>query len=92
MNSFSKLSISILFTIALSTGFISIVQVQRVHFFSINFSGLPGFRDNQGHNFLQGPKGDKGDTEEQWLAGPQGEKGDKGEMDLKVNRDHQAKV
>jgi len=37
---------------------------------------------------LQGPKGDKGDTEEQWLAGPQGEKGDKGEMDLKVNRDH----
>ena len=80
MNSFSKLSISILFTIALSTGFISIVQVQRVHIFSIDFSGLTGFRDNQGHNFLQGPKGDKGDTEEQGLAGPQGEK------DVKVTR------
>jgi len=37
---------------------------------------------------LQGPKGDKGYTEEQWLAEPQVEKGDKGDKDLKVNRDH----
>jgi hypothetical protein len=61
-NSYSKLSISILFTIALLTGFLSIVYVQRAHAFSIDFSELPGFGDNKGLNFLQGPKGDKGDT------------------------------
>jgi hypothetical protein len=57
----------------LSTGFLPIAYVQRAHAFSIDFSGLPGFGDNQGLNFLQGSKGDKGDP------GPQGPKGDKGE-------------
>jgi hypothetical protein len=61
MNSYIKFSISILFTIALSTGFLSIAYVQRAHAFSIDFSGLPGFvGDNQGVNFSQGPKGDTG--------------------------------
>ena len=66
MNSYNKLSISILFTVTLSTGFLSIAYIQRAHAFSIDFSGLPGFGDNQGLNFFQGPKGEKGDT------GPQG--------------------
>src|SRR3954447_16971032 len=73
MNSFSKLSISILFTVALSTGFLSIAYVQRAHAFSIDFSGLPGFGGDQGLNFFQGSKGEKGDP------GPQGEKGEKGD-------------
>src|ERR687890_842028 len=61
MNSHSKFPISILFTVVLSTGFLSIAYVQRAYAFSIDFSGLPGFGDNQGLNFLQGPKGVKGD-------------------------------
>jgi hypothetical protein len=80
MNSYSKFSISILFTIALSTGFLSIAYVQRAHAFSIDFSGLPGFGDNsQGFNFLQGLKGEKGDPGQQGRQGPQGEKGEKGD-------------
>src|SRR5919107_1922982 len=75
MTSFRKLSVSILFTVVLSTGFLSITYVQRAHAFSIDFSGLLGFGDNQGFNFLQGPKGDKGDTGPQ---GPQGEQGHEG--------------
>jgi len=31
----------------------------------MDFSEPPGFGDNQGLNFLQGPKVDKGDTGEQ---------------------------
>jgi hypothetical protein len=61
MNSYSKLSVSILFAVALSTGFISIAYIQRAHAFSIDFSWLPGFGDNQGLNFF-GRKGEKGDT------------------------------
>ena len=75
MNSYSKFTISILFTIALSSGFLSIAYVPRAHAFSIDFSGLPGFGDNQGLNFF-GIKGDKGDT---GLQGPHGEKEDKGD-------------
>jgi hypothetical protein len=80
MNSYSKLSVSILFTVALSTGFLSIAYVQRAHAFSIDFSGLPGFGDDQGLNFFQGPKGDKGDTGPQGAQGPKGDKGDTGEQ------------
>ena len=79
MKSYSKFTISILFTIALSSGFLSIAYVQRAHAFSIDFSGLPGFGDNQGLNFLQGPKGDKGDTGPKGPQGEQGPKGDKGD-------------
>jgi hypothetical protein len=43
MNSYCKLSISILFTIALSTGFLSIAYVQRAHAFSIELSEILGF-------------------------------------------------
>ena len=50
----------------------------RASVFSIDFSGLPGFGDNQGLNFFQGPKGDKGDTGPQGPQGPAGEKGEKG--------------
>ena len=78
MNSYSKLSISVLFTVTLSTGFLSIAYIQRAHAFSIDFSGLPGFGDNQGLNFLQGPKGDKGDTGPKGPPGPQGERGEHG--------------
>jgi hypothetical protein len=106
MNSYSKLLVSILFTIALSTGFLSIAYVQRAHAFPIDFSDLPGFGDNQGLNFLQGPKGDKGDTGPQGppgSQGPQGERGEKGQkgvkaildlkdhLDQRENKDHQAK-
>jgi hypothetical protein len=58
-----------LFTVAVSTGFLSTSFVQRAQAFSIDFSGLPGIGDNQGLNFLQGPKGDKGDTGAQGPAG-----------------------
>jgi hypothetical protein len=47
MDSYSKISISILFTVALSTGFLSIAYVQRAHAFSIDFSGLPGLDGNE---------------------------------------------
>src|SRR3954451_16068423 len=73
MHSYSKSSISIIFTVALLTGFRSIAYVQRALAFSIDFSGLPGFGDDQGLNFLQGPKGEKGPP------GPKGDKGDKGD-------------
>src|SRR6476661_2144 len=77
MNSYSKFTISILFVVALSTGFLSIAYVQRAHAFSIDFSGLPGIGDNQGLNFF-GIKGDKGDTGAQGEQGPKGDKGDTG--------------
>lgn len=95
MNSYSKLTISILFTVAVLTGFLSGVYVQRAHAFSIDFSGLPGFGDSQGLNFfkgkkgdtgaqgLQGEKGEKGDTGRQGEQGPPGEKGEKGDKEEK---------
>ena len=69
LNSYSKFTISILFTVALPTGFLSLVYVQRAHAFSIDFitSRIWG---NQGLNFF-GIKGDKGDTGQQGPAGPQ---------------------
>ncbi|HXS61112.1 MAG TPA: hypothetical protein VN703_09925 [Candidatus Sulfopaludibacter sp.] len=62
MNSHSKLSISILFIVALSTGFLFIAHVQRAHAFSIDFSELPGFAGNQGLNIYQDLKDEKGNT------------------------------
>ena len=59
MNPCSKLSISVLFTVALLTGFLSLAYVQRAHAFSVDFSGLPGFGGDQGLNFFQGLKGFK---------------------------------
>jgi hypothetical protein len=53
----------------------SVAFKQSALAFSIDFSGLPGFGDNQGLNFF-GIKGEKGDTV---ATGPQGEKGDKGD-------------
>jgi hypothetical protein len=50
MNSHSKFRISILFTVALLTGFLSITYVQETYAFSIDFSGLPAFGHNQGLN------------------------------------------
>jgi hypothetical protein len=78
MNSNRKSSITILFTIALLTGFISIAFKQSALAFSIDFSGLPGFSGNQGLDLLKGPKGDKGDTGAQGPPGPPGPKGDTG--------------
>jgi hypothetical protein len=66
-----KLSVIRLFTIALTTGFVSIEYIQWGNAFSIDFSGLPGFDGNRALDFLKGPKGDKGDT------GPQGPLGSK---------------
>ena len=82
LNPYSKLSISVLFTIALSTGFLSMTYVQRAHAFSIDFSGLPGFGGDQGLNFFQGPKGDKGDTGPQGIPGEKGDTGSQGEQGL----------
>src|SRR3954451_16221333 len=62
MNSYGKFTISILFTVVLSTGFLSIANVQRAHAFPIDFGDLPGFGDDQGLDFFQDHKGDKGDT------------------------------
>jgi hypothetical protein len=70
MNSARKTSITILFTIALLTGFISVAFKQSALAFSIGFGGLPGFSGNQGLDLLKGPKGDKGDTGAQ---GPPGQ-------------------
>jgi hypothetical protein len=49
----------------------SVAFKQSALAFSIDFSGLPGFGDNQGLNFfgIKGEKGDKGDN---------GDKGDTG--------------
>ena len=71
MNPYSKSSLSILFTIALLTGFLSIACIQSANAFSIDFSGLPGFGDSQGLNFFKGQKGDKGDT---WSKGDTSER------------------
>jgi hypothetical protein len=57
----------------LLTKFLYMEFVPRVNAFSIDFSGLPGFGDNQGFNFFKGPKGDTGPH------GLQGEKGNKGD-------------
>jgi Collagen triple helix repeat (20 copies) len=78
MNSNRKSSITILFTIALLTGFISIAFKQSALAFSIEFSGLPGFGGNGGLDFLKGPKGDKGDTGSQGEQGPKGDTGSQG--------------
>ena len=40
MNSYSKLSISVLFTVALLSGFLSIAYKQSAFAFSIDFIGL----------------------------------------------------
>lgn len=47
---------SFLLSIVLLTELLCIAQTQTVRAFSIDFSELPGFGDNQGLNFLQGPK------------------------------------
>jgi len=78
MNSYRKSSITILFTVALLTGLVSVLFKQSALAFSIDFSGLPGFGDKQGLNFFN-IKGDKGDTGPQGPAGPQGERGEKGD-------------
>jgi hypothetical protein len=88
MNSYSKFTITILFIVALSTGFLSIAHVQRAHAFSIavgdihmNFDNLQssvcphGPAGTQGSQGEQGPKGDKGDTEAQGSQGEQGPEG-----------------
>jgi hypothetical protein len=77
MNSNYKSSLSVLSTIALLTGFLSIAYIQSAHAFSIDFSGLPGFGDSQGLNFFKGSKGDTGP------AGPKGDTGAQGEQGLK---------
>lgn len=51
MNYNRKSSITILFTIALLTGFISVAFKQSALAFSIDFSGLPGFGGNGGQFF-----------------------------------------
>jgi hypothetical protein len=62
MNSNRKILVTVLFNIALLTGFLSIINTQYALAFSIDFNGLPGFRGNQGLDLLKGSKGDKGDT------------------------------
>ena len=52
MNSYYKSILSILFIVALTTGFLSIAYVQRAHAFYIDFGGLSGFGDDQGLNFF----------------------------------------
>jgi len=80
MNSHSKLSISILFVVALSAGFLSIAYVQRAHAFSIDVGDIHMNLDNlQGSTGPQGPPGDKGDKGDTGAQGEQGPKGDKGE-------------
>src|SRR6476660_9459663 len=86
MNSNSKLSISILFIVALSTGFLSMSFVQRAHAFSINvgdihmnFDDLQGSTGPQGPAGPQGQQGEKGDKGDKGDTGAQGEKGEKGD-------------
>ena len=78
MNSYRKSSITILFTVALLTELMSVAFKQSALAFSIDFSGLPGFGDNQGLNFF-GIKGIKGDTGPQGERGEKCDKGDKGD-------------
>ncbi|HEY6535865.1 MAG TPA: hypothetical protein VIY08_08755 [Candidatus Nitrosocosmicus sp.] len=72
MNSNRKSKITILFAIALLTGFISIAFKQYACAFSIDFSGLPGFGGNGGLDFLKDSKCDKGNTGPQGPSGLQG--------------------
>ncbi len=78
MNSNRKSSITILFTMTLLTGFISVAFMQSALAFSIDFSGLSGFNGNQGLDLLKGPKGDKGDKGD---TGPPGAKSDEGDTE-----------
>jgi hypothetical protein len=73
MNSDSKLSVIVLFTIALLTGFVSISNTPSVLALTIGGIDLDELTGLQGIDLLKGPKGDTGAT------GPQGEKGDKGD-------------
>jgi hypothetical protein len=75
MNSYSKLSISILFATALLTGVMSVALKQSAIAFPIDLGGLTGLGGTGGLEFLKGPKGDKGDT---GPPGPQGERGPPG--------------
>ena len=74
-----KLSIIVVITFVLATGFTAMTYMQSAHAFSIDFSGLPGFGGNGALDFLKGPKGDKGDAGPQGPPGPQGEQGPKGD-------------
>jgi hypothetical protein len=80
MDSNSKLPVTVLFTIALLTGFISIAYTQSVHAMSIDPNGLPGIADNPAFDLLKG-KGIKGDTKTTGsaaaLSGPKDSNGDK---------------
>ena len=79
MDSNSKLPVTVLFTIALLTGFISVAYTQSVHAMSIDPNGLPGIADNPAFDLLKG-KGIKGDTKTTGstaLSGPKDSNGDK---------------
>ena len=51
MKTYSKLSDQ--YYLSLHCQLVFYLYVQRANVFSIDFSSLPGFRDNQGINFLQ---------------------------------------
>ena len=79
MDSNSKLPVTVLFTIALLTGFISVAYTQSVHAMSIDPNGLPGIADNPAFDLLKG-KGIKDDTKATGpaaLSGPKDSNGDK---------------
>ena len=79
MDSNSKLPVTVLFTIALLTGFISVAYIQSVHALSIDPNGLPGIADNPAFDLLKG-KNIKGDTKTTKsaaaLSGPKDSNGD----------------
>jgi hypothetical protein len=79
MDSNSKLPVTVLFTIALLTGFIFVAYTQSVHALSINLNGLPGIADNPAFDLLKGNgiKGDTKTTKSAALSGPEDSNGDK---------------
>ncbi len=79
MDSNSKLPVTVLFTIALLTGFISVVYTQSIQALSIDPNGLPGIAENPAFDLLKGNgfKGDTKATESAVLSGPKDSNGDK---------------
>jgi hypothetical protein len=83
MNSTNKISIIVLFSISLLTGFGSIMDRQSVHSLTIGGIELDELHDPSAFeisdlNELLGIKGDKGDKGDTGATGPQGPKGDTG--------------
>jgi hypothetical protein len=85
MRSIHKFSITLVLTIALLTGSLSMSSLHSVNAFSIDFSGIHGFDGNSGLNILKGLQGPLGLTGATGPQGPPGFNGTQGPQGLTGN-------